>query len=211
MKILSNFTVEVNDREIYRYLGYKKNSKIDSRYLNLIVELKKLSKFLTRPISIYSIVSADTIPRHRVFKKAEMVAFSICSIGPALEEKVSKFTHFGEVTKALILDAIGSCVVEEVADYANFQICTCAKNLNLLASRRFSPGYSSWKIEGQQLIFKVLDGTKIGVKLLSSMMMVPRKSISFAVNLSKDISSSEVKIKCSRCNFKNCPYRHTSE
>jgi len=210
MEILSNFTVEVKDQEIYRYLGYKENSDIRSRYLNLIVELKKLSNFLVRPISIYTIVSADKISSHRIFKKTEMVAFSVCSIGPALEEKVSKFTQSGELTKGLILDAIGSCVVEEVADYANFRICTCAKNLDLLASRRFSPGYSSWKIEGQKLIFKILDGSKIGVKLLDSMMMVPRKSISFAVNLSKDISSSDVKIKCSRCNFKNCPYRHSS-
>jgi cobalamin-dependent methionine synthase I len=90
-----------------------------------------------------------------------------------------------EMMKALILDAIGSEAVEQVARQTDKVLCEKAREIDLWPSKRFSPGYKSWNIEEQRYIFRMIPGEDIGVTLNESLMMIPRKSVSFRINFFK--------------------------
>jgi len=91
-----------------------------------------------------------------------------------------------EMTRALILDALGSEAAEEVAIQSDRTLAEKAREMNLWPSKRFSPGYGKWDVKEQRFIFRLLPAADIEVRLTESCMMVPRKSVSFRINFYKD-------------------------
>lgn len=184
---IENFTVEFDEKRILRLIGYKKRStEIKEPIKSLITEEKKKLDYLLHPASIYTIVGYDETNKHLVFKDAEKVAICICTIGPELEREVKELMEKNEMTRALILDALGSEAAEEVAIQSDRILAEKAREMNLWPSKRFSPGYGKWDIKEQRFIFRMLPAADIGVRLTESFMMVPRKSVSFRINFYKE-------------------------
>ncbi|MCK4353449.1 hypothetical protein KAW65_08600 [candidate division WOR-3 bacterium] len=179
MKILTKFDIPLNSERIQRCIGYPKASP---KILSIIDKEIQNAKLFIKPIAIYKLINPLT---HPVFKGASRVAFAICTIGEKLEQESTSLLNKGELLRGFILDAIGSYAAEKLAGYVNKRILQEIEEMEFRASSRFSPGYGLWTLEGQKLVFKVLDGKKIGVELLPSLMMKPRKSVSFALNLYK--------------------------
>jgi len=206
IKIIKDFSIAINEREVLRLLGYRKK-EADRSTLQLLKEKEKGLPELVNPQAVYAIFDKSKVDRHPVFKGAEKVALCICTIGPSLEKNVSALMKEGSLLEGVVLDALGSEAAEEVANYANTEICREISQLRLFPSRRFSPGYGKWDIEEQRLIFSLLPGESIGVQLNPSCMMVPRKSISFAVNLLPHPDPRLKKSPCHFCQLPNCPYK----
>lgn len=206
MKIIKDFPIRVDEKEVLRLLGYRKK-EADRSTLQLLKEKEKELPELISPKAVYAIFDKSNVHRHPVFKGAEKVALCICTIGPSLERKVTALMNEGNLLEGVILDALGSEATEEVANYANTEICREIDQLHLFPSRRFSPGYGKWGIEEQRLIFSLLPGKTIDVQLNPSCMMVPRKSISFAVNLLSHPDPRLKKSPCHFCQLPICPYR----
>jgi len=70
-----------------------------------------------------------------------------------------------------------------------------------------SPGYGSWGIHSQKALFDRLPHHRIGVDLLPTMLMTPRKSISFAMWLGADRRPLAGLSGCARCGLVECRYR----
>ncbi len=159
---------------------------------------------LIEPRGIFKIFDVDRFKGIEVFKNADKVAFGIVTIGDKLEKEVSNLFKKGEGAKALILDGIGSAAAEFTANLLNRKINNRAKKLGYRASKRFSPGYVNWLVENQDIIFNSFEGTerKIGVRLTSSKMMVPLKSVSFAVNLGENTIKEVNPEQCSSCSLR---------
>jgi len=184
---IENFRVEFEEKRILRLIGYKKRpTEIKEPIKSLITEEKKKLDYLLHPASIYTIVGYDETNKHLVFKDAEKVAICICTIGPELEQEIKKLMEINEMTRALILDALGSEAAEEVAIQSDRILAEKAREMNLWPSKRFSPGYAKWDIKEQRFIFRMLPAAGIGVRLTESCMMVPRKSVSFRINFYKE-------------------------
>jgi hypothetical protein len=184
---IENFTVEFDEKRILRHIGYKKRpTEIKEPIKSLITEEKKKLDYLLHPASIYTIVGYDETNKHLVFKDAEKVAICICTIGPELEQEVKELMEKNEMTRALILDALGSEAAEEVAIQSDRILAEKAKEMNLWPSKRFSPGYGKWDIKEQRFIFRMLPTADIEVSLTEFCMMVPRKSVSFRINFYKE-------------------------
>jgi hypothetical protein len=184
---IENFTVEFDEKRILRLLGYKKRpTEIKEPIKSLITEEKKKLHYLLHPASIYTIVGYDETNKHLVFKDAEKVAICICTIGPELEQEVKELMEKNEMTRALILDALGSEAAEEVAIQSDRILAEEAREMNLWPSKRYSPGYGKWDVKEQRFIFKLLPAADIGIRLTESFMMVPRKSVSFRINFYKE-------------------------
>ncbi len=184
---IENFTVEFDEKRILRLIGYKKRpTEIKEPIKSLITEEKEKLDYLLHPASIYTIVGYDETNKHLVFKDAEKVAICICTIGPELEQEIEKLMEKNEMTRALILDALGSEAAEEVAIQSDRILAEKAREMNLWPSKRFSPGYGKWDIKEQRFIFRMLPAADIGVRLTESCMMVPRKSVSFRINFYKE-------------------------
>jgi len=206
IKIIKDFPIKVDEREVLRLLGYR-NKEADPSTLQLLRKKEKELMELVSPRAVYSIFDKSQIDHHPVFKGAEKVALCICTIGPSLESRVSALMKEGKLLEGVILDALGSEATEGVANHANMEICRELDHLHLFPSRRFSPGYGRWRVEQQRDIFNLLPGNTIGVHLKPSCMMVPRKSISFAINLLPHPDPRLKRKPCHFCHLPNCPYR----
>ncbi len=184
---IKNIRVEFEEKRILGLIGYRKRSKeIKEPIKSLISEERKKLDNLLYPASIYTIIDYAETNKHPVFKDAEKVAICICTIGPELEQEIKNLMEKNEMTRALILDALGSEAAEEVAIQSDRILAEKAREMNLWPSKRYSPGYGKWDIKEQRFIFGLLPAADIGVSLTESCMMVPRKSISFRINFYKE-------------------------
>ncbi len=207
--IVDKIRIEPDREEVIRLLGRKESR---SEPLNENVE-KELSEAMSEaeklidPKGIYLITAGKELPGSTIFDHLAKVAFCICTIGPALEEKVTELSGSGKLLKAVILDSVGSVCAEATADHIDRVIALRAAETGLKTSCRASPGYGDWNIKEQRSIFDLLDGEKIGVTLTPSSMMVPRKSISFAIDIAEKPARMRSENSCRNCDLDTCAYR----
>jgi len=109
------------------------------------------------------------------------------------------------VTRALIIDAIGSAAIECFVN----DLCTkIAEENNVKLRPRFSPGYGDLGLITQKDVLRCCDSSrKIGVTLSERLMMIPRKSVSAIVGVRPQGEQCEVSSSCENCESLNCPYR----
>jgi hypothetical protein len=139
------------------------------------------------------------------------VAFAIASAGEALDEELARDMP---LLDQFVLDAVGSELAEMVADIVEVRWKEEARVLRLEASMRMSPGYCDWLLEGQSVIFKAVDGGAVGVRLTSSFLMIPAKSVSSAAVLAEEVPLPVQCVTCARtdCPFRRAPYdEHVAE
>ena len=75
---------------------------------------------------------------------------------------------------------------------------------------RFSPGYGDWPLEQQPELLRLAHADKIGVSLSSSLMLMPRKSITAIIGLYRkqaETAPSHSPHGCAMCNKTDCPSR----
>ncbi|MCP2605275.1 hypothetical protein NLC29_03885 [Candidatus Aminicenantes bacterium AH-873-B07] len=206
---INEFIVDINPDDLIRILGLKrkKSSKKEELKKLVIKEIPEIKK-LIKPRGIYRIIDYEETNRHPIFNNAKKVALAICTIGPQLERKSSELMRKNQILRGLIYDTYGSEAVEQVACQLDRIISNKARKMGFWPSKRFSPGYGKWRIEEQAFIFKVLPGEEIGIRLKSSYMMEPRKSISFRINFYSEPIQNSKKSMCSECEMKNCPFRN---
>jgi hypothetical protein len=137
---------------------------------------------------------------------AQRVVAAVCTIGAELEESVTRLLN-EDPLYALALDGLGNAAVESLAQ----QVCTRINHKiqaeGLQSSTPLSPGSPEWPVEiGQPQIFSLLDLSLSGIRLTSSGMMLPKKSISFIVGLGLEMSQTNL---CEVCSLQEtCRYQH---
>jgi hypothetical protein len=167
---------------------------------------------LLRPRGEYRVVSGAQAEAAGMPRPAHQVGVGLCTIGKGLEEESLRRSSHGAPLDALILDAVGSAAAEAAAAALNSELCAEAGRAGLFASPRVSPGYGKWDVTGQKVLFALLPAEKLGVRLTEGLMMVPRKSVSFAVNFLKVRPHGYgCRSRCARCGLKNCPYSGEKE
>ena len=108
------------------------------------------------------------------------------------------------------MDAAATAAVEQLADGMEKAISPKMAAQGFLLKWRFSPGYGDWPLEQQPELIRLAKAEQIGVKLTTSMMLTPRKSITALIGLyrKQENSTAEHSPKgCAACTQKNCPSR----
>ena len=212
--ILEGFDIEPDGAELSRLLGRKNGEAIGApaaaaagKITAALESALEESGALIVPKAIYVTAAGADLPRSDIFTDLEKVAFCVCTIGPALEEKVTALSKEGDMLAAVVLDAIGSAAAEATARYANDRIDEEAAAIGLKTSCRASPGYGDWDVKEQKNLFELVPADTIGVTLTASSMMVPRKSISFAVHIAEVPVRLRSEGSCRTCDMETCPYR----
>ena len=180
-------------------MGFAKGkTKLDKKTKLLITEQMKLAKKLIRAkqaVSYSKIVSRTPPDKiylepgfvlkskdlYKLFRNSKIVYGFAVTIGPLLEAKRNALMAEKESARAVILDAIGSVAVEDLAEAANNSIKLKMQNKNGTTTRRFSPGYGDWRIQNQKEFLKWLGAQEIGIKLTPSYQMVPEKSLTAVI------------------------------
>ncbi|MFH1754391.1 MAG: hypothetical protein ABIA59_01695, partial [Candidatus Latescibacterota bacterium] len=137
----------------------------------------------------------------------EQVVLCLVTIGGQLEMSVDKHKQAGDLSRALILDTYGSAAAEAAADVAEGIIRAEIVNKGLTYSKRFSPGYGGWNVAEQGWVVPALEGDKLGVRLTQGLMMIPRKSITFAVTYGESPVSLRDEDMCDVCDMVTCRFK----
>jgi hypothetical protein len=207
---IRDFPIAVKQDEIARVLGYGA-SGIPARVAALLDELGPVALGLISPACAYRLFDANDLIASPYLRGIENAALCLVTIGGGLEAAVEKEKRDGDLSRALILDTYGSAAAEACADAAETFIRSETALKGLRCSLRFSPGYSGWDVAEQRWILPALEGKALGVRLTEGCMMVPRKSITFAVTIGEHPIEMRHATSCEVCGLLNCRYRHTDE
>ncbi|MCP4404637.1 MAG: hypothetical protein GY801_45955 [bacterium] len=151
-------------------------------------------------------ISGKLLPT--TFPEATHLAVAVCTVGPKLEEQVTVYFNKGEKLRGLLLDSIGSTVTDLLCVEASHLIRREATSQSRQASSPVQAGMPGFAITEQKTIFQLLDTTEIGVKLTSSSVMFPRKSVSFVVGIGANMPQWTPAEACQRCSLYDiCHYK----
>jgi hypothetical protein len=144
-----------------------------------------------------------------LFAGAREALFLVVTIGPLLESRVSRLLAEGNVTEAFVLDAVGSAAAMNLLTQVLGEVDEEATARGWDAGVCLSPGQTYWDVTGQQSIFQTAQAEKIGVELLESSFLKPRKSQSAVVPLGPDLAvRADVDHSyCRYCPATRCPLR----
>ena len=130
-----------------------------------------------------AMLKSELLARH--LAPAEQINIVVCTIGSQLEQYVADVLTT-DPAYGLALDSVGSIAVEALSVDACARFEAQAKSAGLYTSVPLSPGMIGWPVaEGQLQIFSNLDAELIDVTLNEHAMMIPRKSISMILGLSR--------------------------
>jgi hypothetical protein len=221
--VLEHLPVRIDRDEALRFQGYKKGADIPtSEVLALFDEAVALGEGLIAPRVVYRSVPARGQSAHlieagderlhipeigRLWGRIRAVGAGICTIGDAIETRVSALFEAREFPLAVMLDSAGSAAVESLAEYANDLLCQAALPEGLRVTNRISPGYAGWDAAEQAALFRLCPGEPIGVTLNTACFMTPTKSISFLVGLGPEARVDHYFTQCRRCWMRECAYR----
>lgn len=137
---------------------------------------------------------------------ASSVIVVLATIGEALERRAAEISS-EDLILGLALDGLGTAAVESLAN-------ECCKLFEEQATKNeqsttipLSPGMLGWPVEiGQQEIFAQIDPRAIDVSLTGSMMMIPKKSLTFVLGMGKSIMVQGT--SCDYCSLREtCRYQ----
>lgn len=225
--------IKVDKKEIYRYLGYRRNLP-DPEVVELADScLEQLQEVVTPrwicrrfPIEcVYEIDSRtgendrEQIPLLRIAdmeirsrsllqnlrgcSEACLMAATL-GLGPDRLIARASVTH---MSRAVILQAAAAAMIEAWCDDVNRQIIEEAAGQGLYCRPRFSPGYGDFPLECQEDFERILRLQKeIGVTLTESRLMMPSKSVTAVIGLSREkagcvLHGCEVCTKSEDCAF----------
>ncbi len=136
-----------------------------------------------------------------------LIATAIGTLGDKLEKQCRQLAKEGKIYESTLLDAVGTGMLDLLGE----KICaTIVQDGNLSGLRegfRFAPGLEGYPLEQQQLLFQIADNESVDVFLNSSAIMLPTKSISFFLMLTKTVLKSKETNKCNSCRMVGCRYR----
>lgn len=221
--------LELNKKEILRYLGYKRKQElsvaVSAEIDQLMIEVQEIANpryvFLIFDCEVNEadlsvtvmgtdlILTGSSIYKH--LKYAKKVVLLAATLGIEVERQIRKY-ELVDLSKGLILDSCCTEYVEKICDLAECEIEQVISREGLTMNRRFSPGYGDLPLSVQPDFLAVLEADKrLGINLSESLLMIPRKSVTAIIGLfdeEKLARPRKKKINCGDCNLKQtCNYR----
>lgn len=206
---------------LVKLLGGKKRHKLSRSLSRKVRVLKSKVRDLLNPRLYYSMAKVSTESKGVVCLNDEIVfksrklsealkdsEKSVCfvgTIGRGVEYEINKLLRDNCLADAYIVDALGSVAVENMVEQFQNLMETRYRKQDKSVTLRFSPGYCDWPVTEQKKLFRVFDPLGIGVELLDSCLMQPRKSISgiFGIAPYKALPYNP----CAHCKKRDCEVR----
>lgn len=145
----------------------------------------------------------------KVLEHCDTLILFIATIGSALEEEAARLNEDKRLTRAYVLDRLGSLTAEHVVNafHENMKHRYAQKGYGV--TLRFSPGYCDWPITEQRKLMRLVDAETIGVTMKASCLMHPRKSVSGVFGLFPQAVNGKKPVyhPCGHCGKKDCNAR----
>ena len=207
---------------VLHFLGYPDRQSPPDRMEGLLDEAIRVARSLVYARGVFvRIPAARAADLDLEPVDATGLVLGMVTIGDAIETRVSELLRIGAATRSLFLDAAGNAAVEEAANRLGEMITENGEAPAKSAARksrsarhvscRISPGYGRWPVTAQRALFDVVPHRAIGVSLLPTMLMTPRKTISFAMWLGAGARRIAGLSGCTLCELERCRYRRADE
>lgn len=213
--------MDIRTREAVRYLGYGHHA-IDELTLELIQEsfreLDQFSnnRFIYRIFEI-SIEKPDGIYIDNLLVKSknlcknldgcDRVIMLAATLGAEVDRLIRRYS-VSNMSKAVVMQACAAAKLEEYCDLMEVCIKSDLQE-DCYLRPRFSPGYGDLSLEYQKNILDILEAPKkIGLAMTDASMLVPTKSVTAIVGISK-IDMKCHKAGCEICNKLDCAFRRS--
>ncbi len=208
-------------REILRYLGYHGQTpdpQTDALLSQCIIKLQQAVK----PRFTYRIfeVTQDlknkrtllpecdlVLPGHDIYRHlqgCEKCAVMAATLGIEADNLI-RIAEAESMSRAVILDACATELIEKLCDYAEQEIAGLAAREEKHLNFRFSPGYGDCPLSLQKPITEILDTQrKIGLTVTEHALMLPRKSVTALLGFTRQPKHHASCATCSlqgRCQF----------
>ena len=221
-RVLDDIPLAIDPDEVLRFKGYKAGVDVPAAdVIALFDEALALGRALMRPRAVlrtYAVtrdgdrLSAAgvtlTIPRiAERWGAIDEITAGVCTIGDALERRVSELWEARELPLAMMLDSVGSGAVESLAEYVNDQLCQEGIARGVKVTNRVSPGYGAWDVGEQRLLWQLCPGDAIGVTLNAACFMAPTKTITILAGAGPRARVDDDFSQCARCWMRDCAYR----
>ncbi|MGM9521415.1 MAG: vitamin B12 dependent-methionine synthase activation domain-containing protein [Oscillospiraceae bacterium] len=209
--------------EVLRYLAYS-GQKIEPELDKRIDEMMKSCLRHSDPKYCYEVFDieetaegieligcgvtfkGEDIRRH--LHGAVSCAVMAVTIGLAAEREIFRL-ECQSVSDALIFNAACTAMVEVAADRCDDEIKALAASKGLYTNFRYSPGYGDFPLTQQPEVLGLINaGTRLGITLTDSLMMLPRKSVSAVKGMFTRSEQAVISASCESCySFDTCEFR----
>ncbi len=191
--------------QIERMLEGKKDICIKNISPKIIYEIFKIDKIKVNSVYFNSghILNGPNISK--ILKGSEIATIFIFTLGSKIDDMIKKASGDGDTLATIIMDSITTSMLSILGKKAGELIKKEGiRKDNWSSTCTYSPGQFKWTIEEQKEIFKMVDGSKIGVKLNKSYLMIPFKSISGVYGFGPEDKIDKTRVACDICPRKNC-------
>ena len=206
--------LSLSRQDVLGFLGYPEDRAPPARIEALLEQALSEARALARPRGAFAELGVDEAASIGLEPiAAERLVIGLVTAGAEIEERAGALAKQGHATWAVLMDAAGSAAAEEAANRLGARIVEAAARspAALDVPCRLSPGYGRWTLASQPLLFARLPHRDLGVELLPSMLMVPRKSISFAMWLGAAERPAAGLAGCASCALETCRYRRKTK
>jgi cobalamin-dependent methionine synthase I len=218
--MIDSLSIETPLAEVHRLLGYPAEHVVPERVQVRLDALLEESRSLVEArgtLARFPVAEAEAVQLTRPGPANALGGFALglVTIGPGVEARAATLLRAGDASGALLLDAIGSAAAEAAADALGSRIAVGATVSDAgemaISPCRVSPGYGDWPLSAQEAIFARLPHKELGVQLLPSLLMVPRKSVTFALWFDAAGHAIGDRRGCSCCPLDRCPRQATRQ
>ncbi len=211
--------MEISEKEVLRYLGFR-GRPADEATAALIREVEAAARACVHPKCIYKEVSlcrlneeeteiggvvfkSRKLQRH--LKGSDRILVFAATLGANADGLIRRFSA-GDTAKAAVAQAVTAAMIESYCDEICDKIAAEEAKNGYFLRPRFSPGYADLPLKCQRDLFSVLEITKrIGVTLTDACLMLPTKSVTAFIGLSKTQTCKQE--SCALCDNADCAYR----
>ena len=228
MPVIRDIPLSLRTGEMLRRQGFGRGVKVRPEIRLLIRELLALVKKarLLEPAVAYEYYKVRGMNGSRIslegdkaihgplipaiFPEAKELAVLFSTIGPRLEKQVTDYSKSDEVMRGMILDGIGSTVVDMMALAVLRRLASEVSSRGYEISSPVNPGMPGFPLTQQWNLLGLVNADEIGVSLTASGVMVPRKSASMVMGIGPKMTRWTDAEVCARCNLREtCHYKVT--
>lgn len=142
----------------------------------------------------------------RLAGTARSLLLAVCTLGQDIDRRVEEYSCAGLTAHAYFLDIAGTCIIEAAGRQLVGMVKKQLAGSGLMVTIPLGPGHSYWEnLQDQQIIYDLVKPSRIGVSILESGVMLPKKSVSMVMGIGRHLPPSAAN-HCHYCSMgQQCP------
>ena len=164
---------------------------------------------LSKTIEINEIVFEVNRIVYSQLTGSDSMAVFLCTAGPEISSRSRQSMEGGDILTGYIYDVIGSEIVGAAAHLMQKELEISMSAAGKKTTNRYNPGYCDWKVDEQQKLFRLIPDNYCGIRLNSSALMDPEKSVSGFIGIGNEVRFNSY--TCGLCERMDCIYREIQE